>query len=56
MPITVAARKNAISCVQNTMSDTLIKIFLWIVIAHFVFGIGYLIYKLMPRKKDKDDD
>ena len=25
-----------------------------IVIAHFVIGFGYLIYKLSPKKEDKD--
>ncbi len=25
-----------------------------IVIGHFVIGFGYLIYKLSPKKKDKD--
>jgi len=27
-----------------------------IVIAHFIIGFGYLIYKLSPKKKDKKKD
>ncbi|MEN8250245.1 MAG: hypothetical protein ABFS32_15030 [Bacteroidota bacterium] len=30
------------------------KIIFAIIIIHFVVGFGYLMYKLSPRKKDKD--
>lgn len=35
------------------MSDFWIKVVMLVIVAHFVIGIGYLAYKLSPKKKDK---
>lgn len=31
-----------------------VQILLGVIILHFIVGFGYLIYKLSPRKKDKE--
>ena len=33
-------------------SDFFTNILLFLIIAHFIVGFGYLIYKLSPRKKE----
>lgn len=35
------------------MSDFWIKVVMLVIVGHFIVGIGYLIYKLSPKKKDK---
>ena len=35
-------------------SDLFTKILLFLIVAHFIVGFGYLIYKLSPRKKDEN--
>jgi len=35
------------------MSPT-VQVLLIVILLHFIVGFGYLIYKLSPRKKDKD--
>lgn len=37
-------------------SNFTVYLIMGIVIAHFVVGFGYLIYKLSPKKKDKKKD
>ncbi len=36
------------------MSDFWIKVVMIIIVVHFIVGIGYLVLKLSPKKKDKD--
>lgn len=37
-------------------SDFFTNILLILIVAHFIVGFGYLIYKLSPRKKENSDD
>ena len=33
-----------------------VKIIVGIIVLHLIAGFGFLFYKLMPRKEDKDDN